>query len=59
MIKVICYGKEYEYKNKQEALVFFLDCYKSCDPASSEAARYATIISKLISNEQPITDEEV
>ena len=58
MIKIICYGKEYIYKSQQEAFNYFMDCYRACDPQSSEASRYSTIIMKIADGETNITDEE-
>lgn len=58
MIKITCYGQTKEYKTKQEAMEFFIDCFRSCDPASSEAGRYMNIIQAIMDNETNITDEE-
>lgn len=58
MIKIICYGKEYTYKDKQEAFNYFTDCYRACDPQSSEASRYIYIIMQLADGKTYITDEE-
>ena len=58
MIKITCYNKEYTYKTQQEAFNFFMDCYRSCDPASSEASRYSFIIMQIADGKTIIKDEE-
>jgi len=58
MINITCYGQTKQYKTKQQAIQFFIDCLSACDPASSEAGRYMYIIQALINNETNITDED-
>lgn len=56
-IKVICGGQTFLFATSQEAFEFFVDCFRHCDPESSEASRYMTIMQKLMNNEINITDE--
>ncbi len=55
-IKITCYGEMKEFETRKEAFDFFVDCFNHCDPTSSEASRYMTIINKLLNNEENITD---
>lgn len=55
-IKVICGGQTFSFATSQEAFDFFVDCFRNCDPESSEASRYMTIIQKLMNNETNVTD---
>ena len=57
-VTVVCYNQVRLFKNSQEAFNFFVDCFRHCDPNSSEAARYMTILQKLLENKIYITDEE-
>ena len=54
--KVICGGQTFVFASSQEALDFFVNCFRHCDPESSEASRYMIIIQKLMNNETNITD---
>jgi hypothetical protein len=56
-IKVTCYGKDYFYNSKEEAINDFLDGISCCDPQSSECSRYISIISQLQSGALVATDE--
>ena len=56
-LRILCYNKIHEFNNKKQALDFFSDCFRSCDPSSSEAGRYMYIIQQILNNEQNITDE--
>lgn len=50
MQEVECYGKTQGFGNIGQAIEFYMDCYNSCDPASSEAQRYSLIIARLFQN---------
>lgn len=56
MVKVTCYGKEMTFKSKKEAIRYFNEGMDFCDPDSSEYERYATIVSKLLSGRNKVTD---
>lgn len=55
-IKVMCYGKEHNFKTKEKAMDYFFDCFNCCDPASSEAQRYMSIIAQIRADKKEITD---
>ena len=56
-VKITCYGQTQEFETNKKALDYFIDCFRCCDPASSEAGRYMYIIQQLMDNETEITDE--
>ena len=56
-VKITCYGQTQEFDTNKKALDYFIDCFRGCDPESSEAGRYMYIIQKLMDNETEITDE--
>jgi hypothetical protein len=55
MINIKCYNEWKEYKTKEEAQVFFLDCMANSEGAESE--RYKRIYLKLKQGRKIITDE--
>jgi len=57
-IIVMCGGKPYEFGSTQEAYDFFMDAVCSCDPQSSEAGRYLSIIQRIRNGNPYITDKD-
>ena len=56
-VKVTCYDKTEEYPSAAEAMDYFNEGLMYCDPDSSEAQRYNTIIDKLFLGETDVTDD--
>ena len=56
-VRITCYGKTYDFESNKKALDWFMDCFNSCDPSSSEAGRYMYIIQAIMRKETNITDE--
>lgn len=54
----MCGGKPYEFGSTQEAYDFFMDAVCSCDPQSSEAGRYLSIIQRIRNGNPYITDKD-
>ena len=57
MSKVICkcYGKDFEFNNTQDAMLFFTDCM--ANSSGSEQSRYTSIFLQLSSGNTVCTDE--
>lgn len=53
-VHVMCYGKKMSFKNKDEAIEFFLDGV--CNSEGAERARYDKIIDQLISGKTECSD---
>ena len=56
-VKVTCYGKEKNYKSRDEAICFFRKGIISCDPDSSECDRYMNIYCQLMAGSTDVNDE--
>ena len=52
----ICYGQRQEWKNRDEAMKFFMQGVLECD--GSERERYETILTKLMLGMRECSDEE-
>ena len=48
-VTVICYNRAMRFKRRGEAILYFAQGMSSCDPASSEFERYATVLVRLLS----------
>ena len=57
-VMTVCYGEERVWDKRQRAINFFTLASESCDPESSEAARYEKILAELYMNMKVCTDEE-
>jgi hypothetical protein len=55
-VTVTCYGKTKIYKSRKEAIKYFKEGMKWCDPFSSEFERYAIIVMKLESGMTVVDD---
>ena len=53
-VKVICYGQERIWDNREDAIAFYLEGVLEC--AGSEQRRYANIYSQLIGGCKVCTD---
>lgn len=58
MVYVSCGGTLDKYDDKRDAAHFFSVCFSYCDPRSSEAGRYADIISQVNCGVQFASDGE-
>lgn len=56
-VNVTCYGKTTTYQSAEEAIKHFEEGISYCDPDSSEAQRYYTIIDKLQHGLSDVDDE--
>lgn len=54
-VTVRCYGKETEYKTREEAIVYFANACACSE--GSEQERYAKILSQLLNGSNECTDE--
>ena len=54
-IITICYGRKKEWKDINDAIIFFLDCYYSSE--GNEKNRYEKILSKLFNGNTICSDE--
>lgn len=55
-IEVTCYGKKRTFKTKKEAIQFYEEGLCYCDPCSSEAGRYMTILQQLKQGKTKVSD---
>jgi hypothetical protein len=55
-VKVTCYDKTEEYPSAADAMDYFREGLNYCDPDSSEAERYYTIIDRLSEGKTEVTD---
>jgi hypothetical protein len=55
-VKVTCYDKTEEYPCALDAIEYFEEGLSYCDPQSSEAERYETVIDRLLDGQTEVTD---
>ena len=56
-VKTKCYGKVRHWPTKKAAVEYFTKGLLSCDPGSSESARYMSILGKLERGAKFASDE--
>lgn len=56
-VTVTCYDRTKVYPSAEAAIKYFEEGLANCDPGSSEAERYSTIISKLESGKTIVNDD--
>lgn len=56
-VKVTCYGETKIYPSAKEAIEYFKEGMLWCDPNSSEFARYATIVARLMNGDTEVDDQ--
>ena len=55
MVRVICYGKEDIWKNREDAIRFYREGVACCD--GSERERYVNVLMDLLDGKAVCTDE--
>lgn len=56
-VKVTCYGQTKTYTTAKKAIKEFMEGMLWCDPNSSEYARYAIIVHRLMCGETEVNDQ--
>ncbi len=56
-VKVTCYGRTEDWDDREDAIAFYREAFRGCDPGSSEHIRYITIWDALIAGEKECGDE--